>query len=179
MSVSIKDTPPKPPSHSINASSKATAKDVMHAVKQDLDGSVVLTSAEFFLQHILGINSSENLPPSLKGLIDKNYSWSRGRWHNLPKDGQLESEFYAPFVRLANEICNETVNLFPGDKHTVRGKWIDCHSISPTKTTDSVADIRPDCAFVPNANAALGLGKEYHSLKENVCHFILSLSPAD
>lgn len=157
------DTPVKSSSVSITASAAPTrAEDVLDAVKRDLYKKVVLTTPADFIR-ILDVTLDQRI---IKAIKDRFYDSSRGLWKNFPTAPGQESQFYRPFVKLANSI-NDTVSpqYSSSATQTVSGQWVDIHTATPIANADFVAEIRTDCAFVSNPNVVHAAVEAYESRK--------------
>lgn len=143
------DSPLKNSSVTLTNTGRPTVlKDVVAAVQHDLDRAVGVIPAPEFMAKFLNIDENI-LNTILPRILNEFYDTGGKRWKAFPVKGELEDNFYKPFVNVANAVNKQIRNYYPSTA-AVQGIWIDCHSKAPQGNDTFIARIRPDCAFVSN-----------------------------
>jgi hypothetical protein len=163
------------------------AAAIKSTVAQQLMGNVSIASISDFLQAVL------QLSPKAEESFDKIYTrvkekfWTGGeprrggRWRSFPsktKANLCESDYYAPFVDLANGVSDNCRALRLIDKESVEGCWVSRpHQAPKTRDVDHPM-IKPDIVHVTKPQAFRTLDKKLSNVqaqddgkfeKEKVC----------
>jgi hypothetical protein len=160
----------------INSTHKRTlAASVAAMVETELDGNCHIADTDSFLESIFPLPRGR--VESIFQRFQDNGIYDKESWKDLPTTATLESNFYAPFTNLANEINKACVGI--GLQRHVETYWFDRHSTSPQSRDEDAAEIRPDIVSVLGKSEAFkALEKELEeriskikNSKKKVCVF--------
>ena len=162
------DTPTRAKS-TLNRQLGMNAASIKSIVAQQLMGNVSIASISDFVQAVL------RLSPKAEESFEKIYTqvkqkfWTGGeprrggRWRSFPsktKANLCESDYYAPFVDLANGVSDHCRALRLIDDESVEGYWVSRpHQAPKTRDIDHPM-IKPDIVHVTKPRAFRALDKK-------------------
>ncbi len=163
------------------------AAAIKSIVAQQLMGNVSIASTSDFLQSVLRLSpkAEESFDEIYKQVKEKFWAGGKsrrgGRWKSFPaktKANLCESDYYAPFVDLANDVGDHCRVLRLIDNESVEGYWVSRpHQAPKTRDLDHPM-IKPDIVHVTKPQAFRFLDKKLLNVqvqedgkfeKEKVC----------
>ncbi|KAF8344955.1 hypothetical protein F5887DRAFT_236522 [Amanita rubescens] len=150
------------------------AAAIKSIVTQQLMGNVSIASTSDFLQAVLRLSpkAGESFNEIYKQVKEKFWTGGKsrrgGRWRSFPtkaKANLCESDYYTPFVDLANGVSDHCKALKLIDNESVEGYWVSRpHQAPKTRDLDHPM-IKPDIVHVTKPQAFRALDKKLSNVQ--------------